>query len=188
MVVAMVAVFVALGGTSYGVISSSSVPDSLGVFHACVNGSSGGIRIVTAASSCRKAVTRGKHKTPAELAVAWSQTGPAGKNGSNGTNGINGKDGTNGINGTNGATSVTAREGSLVVVGNGKTGIASASCNPGEKATGGGSAISGSDSGWMVNEAFPTPSSGTPTGWQVRATNVTGSSNNLVAFVICVSP
>jgi hypothetical protein len=94
MVVAMVALFAALGGTSYAVISSSTVPDSLGVFHACVNRSSGGTRIVTKPSACQKAVAHGKHKTLGELAVAWSQTGPAGKSGSNGTNGTNGAPGT----------------------------------------------------------------------------------------------
>jgi hypothetical protein len=99
MAVAMVAVFVALGGTSYAVISSSTVPDSLGVFHACVSRSSGGIRIVTKPSACQKAVAHGKHKTRGELAVSWSQTGPAGKNGANGTNGANGANGINGING-----------------------------------------------------------------------------------------
>jgi hypothetical protein len=185
MAVAVAAVFVALGGTSYAVISSSTVPDSLGVFHACVNRSSGGIRIVTNPSSCHKAVAHGKHKALGELPVAWSQTGPAGKNG---TNGSKGTSGSNGTNGTNGATTVTTREGSAKSVANGTTGTATASCNAGEKATGGGSSVSGSPSGWTVNEGFPTPPSGTPTGWQVRATNTTGGTNNLVAIVICASP
>jgi hypothetical protein len=134
-------------------------------------------------------VTHGKHKTPGELAVAWSQTGPAGKNGTNGTNGINGKDGTNGINGTNGtngATNVTAREGSVESIPNGSVGVVSASCNPGEKATGGGSSKSGEP--WSVEESFPTPASGTPTGWRVFAKNNTGGTANLVAVVVCASP
>src|ERR1017187_6505643 len=100
MVVAIVAVFVALGGTSYAVVSSSTVPDSLGVFHACVSRSSGVVRIVTKPSSCQMAVKHGKHKTLGELAVAWSQTGPAGKNGASGTNGTSGTNGANGTNGT----------------------------------------------------------------------------------------
>jgi hypothetical protein len=98
MAVAMVALFAALGGTSYAVISSSTVPDSLGVFHACVNRSSGAIRIVTKPSACQKAVKHGKHKTLGELAVAWSQTGPAGNPGVQGNPGAQGLPGAAGSN------------------------------------------------------------------------------------------
>jgi hypothetical protein len=84
-VVATAALFVSLGGTSYAVISSGSVPDKHGVFHACVNRANGAIRIVTRAKQCRKPRGHGKHRTPGELAVAWSQTGPRGLTGSNAT-------------------------------------------------------------------------------------------------------
>ena len=111
MAVAMVALFAALGGTSYAVISSSTVPDSLGVFHACVNRSSGAVRIVTKSSSCQKAVKHGKHKTLGELAVTWSQTGPPGIRGINGTNGTNGIRGINGTDGTNGIRGINGTNG-----------------------------------------------------------------------------
>jgi hypothetical protein len=86
MVVALLALFFALGGTSFAVISSSGVPDSRGVFHACVNRASGGIRIVTSAGQCHKPRGRRRHKTLGEFAVAWSRTGPQGRAGLNGTN------------------------------------------------------------------------------------------------------
>jgi hypothetical protein len=89
LVIAIAALFVALGGTSYAVISSSTVPDSHGVFHACVNKSTGAIRIITASGKCHKAKGHGKHKRAGELAVHWSQTGPPGTNGTNATvNGV----------------------------------------------------------------------------------------------------
>lgn len=86
MVVAMAALFVSLGGTSYAVISGASVPDRHGVFHACVNRTTGAIRIVTKANQCRRPRGHGRHRTPGELTVAWSQTGPRGLTGPAGSN------------------------------------------------------------------------------------------------------
>jgi hypothetical protein len=54
-----------------------------------VNKSSGAIRIVAGSSRCHKAKGHGKHKRAGELAIAWSQTGPPGKDGTNATvNGV----------------------------------------------------------------------------------------------------
>ncbi len=77
----------------------------------------------------------------------------------------------------------------LASVANTATGIVTASCNPGERATGGGNSVSGL-AGWQVIESFPTPGTAgsTPTGWRVDATNNTGATNNLVAVVVCASP
>ena len=50
-VVATGALFLALGGGAYAL---SGVPDRSGVFHGCVS-TSGALRVVTKASSCRKA-------------------------------------------------------------------------------------------------------------------------------------
>ena len=88
MVVAVGALFVAVGGTSFAAVSGSTVPDAKGVFHACVNRASSAIRIVTSTTPCRKPHGHGKHKTLGEFAVAWSQTGPTGPAGTNAT--ING--------------------------------------------------------------------------------------------------
>ena len=80
------------------------------------------------------------------------------------------------------------RQGAVVSVPLGTTGVATSECLPGERVTGGGSSISGASS-WQVGESFPTPgtSGSTPTGWLVRATNITsGGANNLVAIAIWV--
>jgi hypothetical protein len=98
MVVAVGAFFVAVGGTSFAAVSSSTAPDTKGVFHACVNGANGAIRIVTSTSPCRKPHGHGKHKTLGEFAVAWSQTGPAGPAGTNAT--VNGVAAGGGLTGT----------------------------------------------------------------------------------------
>ena len=87
--VALLALFVALGGTGYAVLSGG-IPDKSGVFHGCANRSTGALRLVSSASKCRKK----KGKRPGELAVLWSQRGPAGAPGANGTNGTPGANGT----------------------------------------------------------------------------------------------
>ena len=114
------------------------------------------------------------------------QRGPAGAAGATGPQGAQGNPG---AAGANGATNVVVRRGTLISVANGASGIVTASCNPGERATGGGNSISGLG-GWQVIESFPTPGTAgsTPTGWRVDATNNTGSANNLVAIVVCASP
>lgn len=89
-VMATVAVFLALGGGAYAL---SGIPDRSGVYHGCV-ATSGALRVVTKASSCRKAktVTRGRHRVriPGESAITWNQQGRSGVNGANGLNGANG--------------------------------------------------------------------------------------------------
>jgi hypothetical protein len=107
-----------------------------------------------------------------------------------GPKGDKGDPGVNGTNGVNGATNVVVRQGLLISVPAGGVGLATAQCNPGERATGGGNSISGSASTWKVGESFPTPGTAgaTPTGWRVDAQNTSGGAQNLVAIVICSSP
>lgn len=104
MVVAGISLFVALGGTGYAVLNSSTIPDADGVFHACVHKKTGAVRLVEANTKC-KSKTK---KRPGELAASWSQRGPAGAPGTNGTNGSNGTSGSNGAAGRDG-TSVILR-------------------------------------------------------------------------------
>jgi hypothetical protein len=98
-VMATVAVFLALGGGAYAL---SGIPDRSGVFHGCVSNSTGVLRIVRRASSCHKAVRRGKHRSPGEFAVSWSQQGRPGIQGNPGQNGQQGQQGTTGPPGVSG--------------------------------------------------------------------------------------
>ena len=96
--IGMLALLVALGGTSYAAVSSA--PDRDGVFHGCVDPRTGALRVVDRANSCRKArkVRRGKKRVrvPAELAVLWNQTGPPGVQGPPGRDGAQGPPGQDG--------------------------------------------------------------------------------------------
>jgi hypothetical protein len=91
----IVALVVALGGTSYAAVNS--IPDSGGVFHGCVNPRTGALRVVSKESSCRKArtVKRGTKRVriPGERAVRWNQAGPQGAPGTNGQDGRTGQPG-----------------------------------------------------------------------------------------------
>ena len=123
------------------------------------------------------------------LQGAPGANGATGLQGAPGANGATGLQGAPGANGANGATNVVVRQGTASSVANGVSGIVTAQCNAGERATGGGNSVSGLG-GWQVIESFPTPGTAgsTPTGWRVGATNNTGISNNLVAIVVCASP
>src|SRR4051812_23167452 len=69
-----------LSGTAVVVLlhagqAAASIPDANGLFHACYQKSSGGMRIIdTAVDSCRNTETE----------VTWSQKGPAGQPGAPG--------------------------------------------------------------------------------------------------------
>jgi hypothetical protein len=99
-VVATGALFVALGGGAYAL---SGVPDRSGVYHGCV-ATSGALRVVARASSCRKAkiVRLGKRRVriPGEFAVGWNQQGPRGLQGIPGEQGNPGTPGAPGASAT----------------------------------------------------------------------------------------
>ena len=100
-VTATIAVFLALGGGAYAAISG--IPDSSGVFHACVNNGTGAVRVVKPGVPCKPRKTQhGRVVFAGEFATAWNQRGPTGPRGDNGANGLNGTNGTNGTNGING--------------------------------------------------------------------------------------
>ena len=91
-VMATIAVFLALGGGAYAAISG--IPDSGGVFHACVNKSTGAVRVVKPGLACKSRKTRhGRVVFAGEFATAWNQRGPMG---AKGDQGAPGKDGVGG--------------------------------------------------------------------------------------------
>lgn len=108
--IALLALFVALGGTGYAVINSG-VPDRQGVFHACVHKGNGKLRVVKAAGECRAK----RKKFPGELAITWNQRGPQGAAGTPGVAGAPGANGTNGTNGANGTSVVVRMRGATEV-------------------------------------------------------------------------
>jgi Collagen triple helix repeat (20 copies) len=88
----LIVLVVVVGGVAAGVAyATGAIPGANGTIQGCYD--SGGNLKVVASLPCPHGYT----------ALAWSQTGPAGKNGTNGTNGTNGKDGTNGTNGAQGS-------------------------------------------------------------------------------------
>jgi hypothetical protein len=187
---AFLALFVALGGTSY---AASQIPaNSVGTKQ---------IR--------NKAVTLRKIDVAAQLALR-GQTGGvgpqgspglAGVAGSPGKDGLPGMNGTSGTNGTNSATKVVVRTGSNTVsAGPAQLGDAQANCNPGEHATGGGEFVS-PDSGSpdetirfsapsLQSSQFVQPASAgeVPDAWAVEVLNNSASSRLLYVYVVCVSP
>jgi hypothetical protein len=180
-IVAYLALFIALGGGAYAL---SGVPDVSGTFHGCVHDKTRVLRVVSSASSCRKAKTikRGTQRVriPGESAITWNQQGRPGANGT---------DGTKGTDGTNGTTNLIVRTTSA----NGSGGL-DVSCNPGERAVGGG--IGRTDGSANTNDklggSFPTVAAGVPASNGSTANGWHGVWNggvaNVTAWVICASP
>jgi len=98
-----------------------------------------------------------------------------------------GPPGPQGAPGANGATNVVIRETASSVPNNGVSGDIAASCNLGEKATGGGVIWNAVPQlGMEVVESYP---SGTPpTSWIASVHNTTGNTQGFRVRVICASP
>jgi hypothetical protein len=98
-----------------------------------------------------------------------------------GSRGPQGLQGAQGPQGAAGATNVTVRVGADV------GGTSTASCQAGERAVGGGGVATGVDGVlWASN---PTPTSGTPTGWEADAVDrAAGTTDTVQAYVVCALP
>jgi hypothetical protein len=117
-------------------------------------------------------------------------TGPAGVAGAQGVAGNEGKQGPKGELGKSGATNVVVHFGEGTV-GNGSVGEATANCNAGERATGGGPQLwNGADTGNDYLDSMPVPSGTgeTPTGWRVVWDNQSGGSDTIHVYAVCASP
>jgi hypothetical protein len=182
-VMATGAMFLALGG---GAFALTGVPDQHGVFHGCVSNQTGVLRVVKSVSSCHKPSGRGRHRNRGEFAIAWNQKGVPGATGIRGASGKTGTTGKNGANGLNGATKVIVKTGKGAAVKEGGLSQASATCNPGERVTGGGAEVDNDNFGRITTSA---PNSNA---WVARATNeIKGAPITTVtvtAYVICASP
>ena len=115
--------------------------------------------------------------SPAQVAAKKGRRGPPGPAG---------PPGPPGTNGTNGATSVTVRTTSLFVGTNSQQN-ATASCAGNERATGGGFLLTAGSADVLGDR--PSPTSGTPTGWNVEAHNGSLVQNaTFTVYVICAAP
>jgi hypothetical protein len=159
-------------------------------------------------------VKAGKNKIPVankagKLDKSWGAVGRPGPRGPAGANGVQGPvgpagptgaKGDKGDAGANGATNVVVRQGTVIVVPGSGPIIrdGSASCQAGERATGGGARIvdePGSPTAYyniVLLASHPTPdvNGAVPSGWFVRARNNNGGSLNgiMTAYVVCASP
>ena len=171
-VMATGAMFLALGGGAYAL---SAAPDGSGVFHGCVSKKTGVLRVAASGRSCRGARKRhGRVVDPGEFAIAWNEHGQPGPQGIQGVQGVQGDPG------RSGATNVVARTAFAT-----STDRVTASCLPGERATGGG----GSTTVGALMSSFPEPASSdpfVPTGWKV--VRDVSSSTLIQAWVLCASP
>jgi hypothetical protein len=186
-VMATVAVFLALGGGAYAL---SGVPDRSGVYHGCV-ATSGALRVVAKASSCRKAKTVRRRtrrvRIPGESAIAWNQQGRAGQNGANG------------LSGANGATNAVIRFASFTSNTSGQSSHVHVQCNTGERAVGGGIGwtqspgsgdgvlYSGPEDANFGSTTFPAQGA-TPTGWAGEIKTSDGAGKTGRVYAICASP
>ena len=119
---------------------------------------------------------------------------PQGPQGPQGGRGEQGLQGLQGLQGPAGATKVARRTSGLTLVQPDTSATATANCNAGEVATGGGhdySSVSAADMHVIQSDAVLT--AGVPTGWVVRVSNVDNNGDNagtvdFYARVICASP
>lgn len=176
--VSLAALFVALGGTSYAALTVTGKT----IKNGSVTGRDLKDRSLGTKELSKRAVSSLKGNTGAK--------GAPGASGAPGVPGANGTNGTNGAPGAAGATKVVVRTVEQQNVSNNSAAIVDATCNPGERATGGGfRTLSADDFVPYSNRPNPAGNGNTPTGWHVEAINRTGvSTADMEAFVICASP
>ena len=98
-----------------------------------------------------------------------------------GPKGDKGEKGDKGSKGDPGATRVIVRKGTPSVVGPGSATSSMASCQPGERVTGG-----GADSNTLTSTIARSYPSGS--GWQVALRNAGTTSTTLTVYVVCAAP
>ena len=163
-VVAYLALFVALGGTSYAAIRLPA--NSVGASQIKTNA----VRSVDVKNSSLLAADFRAGQLAAGPRGATGLQGAPGRNGTNGTNGTNGAQGTFG--------NVEARNAAYT------TGpVVTASCETGEVAVGGG--VETNQQAW-VRVSKPTPGEGAaPTGWQGQIVNASNAGVAGTVYVVC---
>ena len=181
MVVALVALFVALGGSSYAAlalkansVSSTHIKNGQVKRVDLGNGSVNSSKVLNGALLAE------------DFAVGQLPAGPRGLPGPAGPAGTTGPQGATGQPGPAGATTVVRRDTDAQSCDEPACTVAAiAECLPGERATGGGYAVSAFD---LVQTQGAQTTSGTPTRWAVLARDNFGDGASVIASVICASP
>jgi hypothetical protein len=179
---------VAAAGVLIGAGGLAFAASGGGVIHACASKKTGALRLAT---DCKK---------KQERSVSWNVQGPQGLRGPTGATGPQGLQGpqglpgTNGTNGTNGATNVAVRTATESVPTGGSSQM-NVTCNPGERATGGGVGLSEVSSASLVEGSYSTgplggPASAgqTPVGWFSGILNNLGITLTATHYAVCASP
>ncbi len=182
--VGYLALFVALGGTSYAVSSKQGFLAPNGRIYACAAGRTGAVRLVKKGAKCNRR----------EQLVSWSQVGPAGQPGANGTPGASGAPG---ANGASGATNVVVRTQSAQVAA-GAFYVFGAECAAGERAVGGGAGFTENGGKEVLEQSYPAhvegPSIGflkageTPNGWASIIRNNNATPFTGIGYAVCAKP
>jgi hypothetical protein len=176
MAVALIALFVALGGSSYAALK--------------VTGKNVKNNSLTSAdirnNSLKSRDVKNRSLRSADFAAGQLPQGPKGDTGPQGPKG------------DPGATTAVMRTGTAFAVAANDFSSGTASCQPGERATGGGLYNESNVYVLRITSSYPTPnpttapSTGngqTPTGWRVWVANESATPyDKLEVYVICVSP
>lgn len=178
MIVALLALFVALGGVGYAAVK--------------INGKSIRNRSIPGKKVKKNSLTSKEVRNQSLLAKDFragqlprGETGPTGAAGPPG------------VTGASGATSAVMRQGPDVTIDGSDFAEAQVDCNPGEVATGGGlynetsvKFIHLTSSYPIPNPTMPPPTGNgkVPTGWRVWAHNTITGPQVVNAYVICVKP
>jgi hypothetical protein len=184
MVVALAALFVSLGGVSYAAVALKT--NSVLSRH-IKNGQVKRVDLGKASVDSSK-VVNGKLLTedfaPGQLPAG--ARGPQGPAGPTGPTGPTGPQGATGPPGTAGATTLVQRDGDPQSCDGSACGVAAiAECQAGERAVGGGFAVSASD---LVQTQGAQTSGGIPVRWAVLARDNAGDGATVIPSVMCASP
>ncbi len=175
-VIATVALFLALGGSSYAALNlpkASVGPKQLQ----------------------KNSVTSKKVKPGSLLKSDLKKSAVESLRGAQGPQGPQGLQGTQGAAGAPGATNVIARHSAFTVIAPDTNDNAQVDCLPGETATGGGIETTNGHTGDMM-AGVSRPVAGAddkPTGWYVRAFNIDRNEDDMGnisvrAYIVCASP
>jgi hypothetical protein len=185
LVVSVIALSVALGGTSYAAIVLPA--NSVGTKQIKKNA-------VTTKKVKNGSLRRADFGAGQLPAGATGATGATGARGATGPKGDKGEKGDPGINGTNGTANVVVRESPSTPVAASAIVSVTVQCLAGERAIGGGYDASGNgEFGTVAVDSQPTGTAAAPNGWTVKVNNATALSGNaqpsaIVAKVVCAAP